>query len=98
MIQEATQHYLGVACSRCKAPIPVSPKSAKLYEELQKETSEASHTAKPHAFALRCKSCAAESIYSVGAIQQFEGAPVARQSAITNRTLRKRRTRSTDRL
>ena len=96
MIVEATlSKYLGVICTRCKERIPVSSKSARLYEEskLDAGTTQPAQDVKVYAFALRCKACSAEGMYDLSAIQEFEGVPRKRASPITNQTSRQRRTR-----
>ena len=99
MIQEATQSsYLGVICSRCKAQTPISARTAGLYKTAKGDETPGAHDHQPRAFALRCKACNAEGLYDFGAIQDFEGEPRDRASSIKNRTVRRRRTRSTDRL
>jgi hypothetical protein len=95
MIVEATlSKYLGVICTRCKERIPVSSKSARLYEESKlDDTTQPAQDLKVYAFALRCKACSAEGMYDLSAIQEFEGVPRNRASPITNQTSRQRRTR-----
>ena len=54
--------YRGVSCSRCRQPIPVSTLVGNMEGGL-------------HTFALRCRACEGEGIYTIGHIQNFEGEP-----------------------
>jgi len=59
-------HFRGVSCSRCRQPIPISLTIGNLEGEL-------------HAFALRCRVCEEEGIYTILDIQSFHGEPARRQ-------------------
>jgi hypothetical protein len=75
MILEANKsHYRGVSCARCGTPIPISAKVHSLQDEVDNEETNAARS-----FTSRCRCCEEESIYTVTAIQEFEGEPRTRR-------------------
>jgi hypothetical protein len=70
MIAELAKTYRGVSCVRCREPIPVSAKVASLEDELEYKETNTIRT-----FAVRCRLCEQENIYSVADLEIFEGAP-----------------------
>jgi hypothetical protein len=80
--------YRGVACLRCRSPIPVTSKVSALYDEIQETESDMSGEPKPFSFTLRCRVCGEESVYTTSEIEEFEGAPKTRRRYGPPRTLR----------
>jgi hypothetical protein len=75
MIAELRKNYHGVLCNRCREPIPVSVKIARLQDKPDLADAQAEH-----AFTLRCRACVEEGVYAVSEIWEFEGEPRARIS------------------
>jgi hypothetical protein len=73
--EPASNTYLGIACSRCREPIPVS---AKLAERAGQHNCE--ETDGTHSFPLRCRACNEEGVYAVTEIRDFKGEPMRRRS------------------
>lgn len=80
MIEEMTQSYPGVLCSRCKEAIPISKKTAVLHEELKRGEVSAHEDTMSRAFTLRCKACYGESVYGIEQVREFEGSPRRRNT------------------
>ena len=70
MNAELISSYRGVLCVACREPIPVSARVSSLRENLEWENLDA-----PRTFAARCKRCEHENIYSISAVQDFQGEP-----------------------
>jgi RNase P subunit RPR2 len=75
MIAELIRNYHGVLCNRCREPIPVSAKTARLQDEPELADPQVAR-----AFTLRCRACDEESIYAARDIRTFDGEPRARTS------------------
>ena len=73
MIAEAKKNYRGVLCNRCGASVPVPQKAVELREELGRGEREAGRS-----FAVRCRVCEHEGVYSTAEIREFDGDPPMR--------------------
>jgi hypothetical protein len=60
MVAELTKRYRGVPCFRCGEPISVSAKVASLRSEIESRDTNA-----PHAFTVRCRLRAYETVYTI---------------------------------
>ena len=78
MIPEAKQQYRGVLCGHCRQPIPL-PSSAVSREKASKEPSGLDVFA-ARSFALRCRACQGERLYTALQVIDFDGTPRLRSS------------------
>jgi hypothetical protein len=74
-LQTERQHFRGVVCLHCTAPIPV-PAIVGAYENtLRGEEQAESSQANSRVFTLRCSNCLKEKPYRTREIVDFEGSP-----------------------
>ena len=70
------KQFRGVSCSRCRLPIPVSTMIV--------STMIGSLEGELHAFALRCRACEEEGVYTIADIQSFRGEPTNRRFRLSD--------------
>jgi len=69
------QHFRGVVCLYCKAPIPVPAVVGAHENAIHGEEQAESSQANSRVFTLRCSSCHKEKPYRTREIVDFEGSP-----------------------
>jgi len=74
MTDEHRKSYRGVLCSSCKEPIRVSARVIQVENEIAHDA-----TNVPYSFAVRCKACEHEGVYTMDDVRTFEGEPRARR-------------------
>lgn len=70
MIAELIKSYRGVYCIRCREPISVSARVARMKDESTQTVIDG-----PYKFVARCRLCRHEAIYAVGDVRTFDGEP-----------------------
>src|SRR5579862_2374472 len=75
-LETESQHFRGVVCLHCKAPIPVPSIVGRVV--VQTDEGEQSWQENSSVFALRCPTCQKEKPYRTREIVDFEGTPQAR--------------------
>lgn len=74
MFAEAIKEYRGVLCRRCCQPIPISARVLTLQQEVESRESTAAF-----AFAVRCRVCDHESVYTSTDVRRMKGEPPLRR-------------------
>jgi len=76
-LETERQHFRGVVCLHCKAPIPVPAVVGTREYAAHEEEQAGSPQANSRVFTLRCSSCHKEKPYRTHEIVDFEGSPKA---------------------
>jgi hypothetical protein len=78
MVSETVMKYRGVLCFHCHRPIPLSARIASVEAKLRRGDLTNLEDLGPRAFALRCRSCHKEGLYSGTQFIDCEGTPPPR--------------------
>lgn len=78
MVAEVKQMYRGVLCTHCRLPIPLSPSAARKETRLGEQQKSGVDEFVVHSFALRCRVCHGEGLYTPSDVIDCQGTPRTR--------------------